>query len=470
MKLRFVLAGVLVLLAAIFQIGALPLLDEESYLDIAGQLDWARPYDWWRPWQPWGHERPENAYLYAHPPGHLWWVAALGANRWLAILPLAALLGFSAGALAERYGGVTGAVLFATSPILWLALQAGLLPDLGVVAFGTAAVAAHVHKRPVLAGVALAAAASWKYPALILLLPLLLQGDRRRLLLAFAVPWLGLQLYLAAQYGAPHLLHVLANAPEIARGPLPERAAGVLFRLGLVGPPTYLGPITAAALLGAPLALVPDTDHPALLAILGTLGAALLIRALTALRGSPTERLLGLWALLVVASVALAHNYAGGRYLLPAVLPLTLLVGARLPRWGAAAAIPFAALAGAMVLAERGHMQASAEVVEGLDLDQPARFTGEWTFRHQMRAKGHVFWSPGEPLESGELLVVPTHSSPAPVPEGLVRIDVVHSTDASRFRLIDLQLGIGYHAETLGPAPFGFGDSPRESATVYRVP
>lgn len=479
MKPRFVLAGALALIAAVMQIGQLPLLDEESYLDIANQLDLLRPYDWSRPWQPWGHEVPENAYLYAHPPGHLWWVAAVGGTstlaRVLAIVPLAALLGFSGGLLSERYGGWTGALFFATSPIVWLALQAGLLPDLGVVAFATAAVAAHVHKKPLVAGLALAAACSWKYPALVLLLPLAIDAwrDKRALaslIGAFALPWLALQVFLAIQYGEPHLWHVLSTAPEISRGPIGGRALGVLFRLGLACPPAFLGPISAVAFLGAPLGFVPESDGPVLLAVLGALGAALLVRPILALRGGPLERLLGLWVLLVLAAVVVGHNYAGGRYLLPAVLPLALLVGAKTPKPAALLAIPFAALGLAMVLAERAHADASAEVAGKLEHHAPARFTGEWTFRHAMNAAGNRFWSPGEPLQPGDVLVVPMHSSPAPIPEGLVVIDQVHSSESGRFRLIDLEIGVGYHAETLGPLPIGFGDTPRESATVYRVP
>ncbi len=481
MKPRFVLAGILVVLAAVMQIGALPLLDEESYLDMARQLDFSRPYDWWRPWQPWGHEQPDDAYLFAHPPGHLWWIAAVGgtslAARLFAVLPFAALLGFSAGALSERYGGWMGVLLFATSPILWLSLQAGMLPDLPVAALGTAAVAAWVWRKPVWAGLALAAAASWKYPALVLVLVFAIDGwrDRRallRLLGAFALPWLGLQLYLAFQYGEPHLWHVLSTAPEIGRGPIGGRALGTLFRLGLACPPAWLGPVTVSSLLGGGLALVPEADGRWILVVLGVLGAALLLRVLEGLlrpRRAP-ERLLAIWVLLVLASVVLGHNYAGGRYLLPAVLPLALLVGARLPRPAAILALPFGALALSMVLAERAHAQASGEIAEMVSHHAPARFTGEWTFRHAMTEDGHTFWSPGEPLSSGDVLIVPTHSSPAPIPEGLVPIDEVHSTTAGSFRLVDLEVGIGYHAETLGPLPLGFGEGPRESARVYRAP
>ncbi len=95
-----VLTLVSVALAALFMPAA-PVLDEESYLDIAAQMPWARPYDWYRAWQPWGAEVPENSYLYAHPPLHLWWIKLTGGLRAAGLL-WAGLLGFSAGTLCEQ--------------------------------------------------------------------------------------------------------------------------------------------------------------------------------------------------------------------------------------------------------------------------------------------------------------------------------------------------------------------------------
>ena len=476
MKPRFVLAAVLAVLCAVFQFGAVPILDEESYLDIGAQIaghPWA-PYDWWRPWQPWGADHPDNAYLYAHPPGHLWWVAlwqALGgglATRLAAGVPMAALLGFSAGALSERLGGWLGAAIAATSPILWLSLQTALMPDLGVVALATAAVAAHVHKRPGLAGLALAAACSWKYPALVLLLPLAwLNAKDWRFWAGFA-PWLALQAFLTVVYGEPHLTHVLATADEIGRGPLGSRALGTLFRLGLAGAPAWFGPASLFALLAAPLAFVPELDQGRLtLLILAPLGAAALLRAGLALREGPLARLLGIWILLVVAGVVFGHNYAGGRYLLPAVVPLALLVATHLRGHLRLLALPMALLAPLMLHAERAHMDAADEVASTV-LREPGRFTGEWTFRHRMQQQGWTFWSPGEPLEPGTFLAVPLHSSPGPLPDGLELIDVAEAGGAG-LTLTNLELGVGYHAETLGPLPLAWVDGPRERVVVFRV-
>lgn len=480
MKPRFVLALILALLCALFQLGASPILDEESYLDIGRQIaghPWA-PYDWWRPWQPWGADRPDDAYLYAHPPGHLWWVAlwqALGGGlltRLAAGVPMAALLGFSAGALAERLGGWLGVVVIATSPILWLSLQTALMPDLGVAALGCAAVAAWVHRRPGLAGVALAAACSWKYPALVLLLPLGWLARKEPRFWAGFAPFLVLQLALTAVYGEPHLTHVLAHADEIGRGPLGSRALGTLFRLGLAGAPAWTGPASVFALIGGPLALIPELDEGRIsLIVLGILGTLALIRSLVALREGPISRLLGAWVLLVVAGVVLGHNYAGGRYLLPAVVPLALLAATHLKGPLRALVIPMALLAPALLFGERASVDATRQAAETtIEAHPPGRFTGEWTFRWRMEQAGWTFWSPGEALPSGTLLAVPTHASPGPIPEGLELVGEVVVEGAGGLRLTDLEAGIGYHAETLGPLPFGVGTPQREIVRVYRAP
>ena len=56
-----------------------PIADEESYLFMAEAISETpfRPYDWWRNWQPWGSESSSTSYHFAHPPVHLWWMAAV---------------------------------------------------------------------------------------------------------------------------------------------------------------------------------------------------------------------------------------------------------------------------------------------------------------------------------------------------------------------------------------------------------
>ena len=478
MKPHLAFAVALAALCGLLQLGALPILDEESYLDIARQLGEhpLRPYDWWRPWQPWGHQKPDTAYLFAHPPGHLWWVMLTGGNRFLAAMPLAGVLGFALSWLAPKQLPTLVVALLA-SPVLWLALQAGLMPDLGVVAWSALAVAAWIHRRPALAGVAFALAASWKYPSLVLALPLIVHALRTRrtkdLGIAaglFLLLWGGLQALLWAQYGEPHLLHVLAHAGDIGRGPLGSRTVGVVARLGLVGPPV---PGALPGLLAGGLGFLPELDlGRGILVACTALGGAVLLRALLALREGALNQLMGLWLLVAAGAVVLAHNYAGGRYLLPCVVPLSVLVAGdlcRLHRAWWAVALPGALLGPALVFAERAHAQASFELAQRLSDREPARFTGEWTFRWAMQEQGWTFWSPEEYLQPGTFVAAPAHSSPGPRTLDLVLVEELDSGEASALRLVDLEWGVGYHAETLGPLPFAWTEGPRERMQILQV-
>ncbi len=455
---RYVLALLSLALAAAFMPAA-PVLDEESYLDIAQQLSWARPYDWYRAWQPWGAEIPADAYLYAHPPLHLWWIKLTGGAR-VAGLLWAGLLGLSAGLLCEQGRDPWGsAALFISSPIVGLSLVMTLGIDLPTVALSTAAVALWFRDRRVFAGVVLGLACGWKYPALVLVPLLAVFGQRRALptLAAFALVFGALELFLWVQYGRPHLVEVLLTADQIGRGPLLGRAAGVLFRLG-----TFFGGLSLWAGLGLLPALLVEQDMGplgvALLAVLGGSGLAVLVRA------GQRRDFFGCWALAVVVAV-LAHNYADGRYLLPAVLPLAL-VCAGLPRARLLAAAGVqGVLCLAMVHAELGYARDAASLAVPAD-----RFTGEWSFHHAMREGGATFWSPDEHLPSGTVVAVPSNASPGPVPEDWKPLSSSSSEPGVGLHLIDLERGVGWHAETLGTLPFWYANSPRENVRLVEVP
>lgn len=497
------LPALLALLAGALCVQALPMIDEESYLDIAGQISGhpMRPYDWWRPWQPWGSAPTDNAYVFAHPPGHLWWLAGwrglLGqglAFRVAATVPWAALLGWGVGSLAEDVTKRPGlaALAWLASPIALLGLQAGLMIDLGTVALGTGAMAAWSRSLRdgrarwlVACGLLLGLAGSYKYPALLLVLVPVLHTLKVRtvarlapVLATFAGVWLGVQVVLWAQYGSPHLVHVLSTADQIARGPLLSRAAGTVLRLGLAVSPGALAELPALALAGAPLGLLPAGLVPAeggraLLLALGLLGAGLLARAALALREDAGAVMLGIWALLVVGGVVVGHNYVGGRYLLPAVTPLVLLVARGIehrPRWAAGLAVPGLILGGALVHAERQHARAWADAADQvIAAHEPGVFTGEWTFRWRMEQAGWTFWSPDQALEPGQIVALPTHASPGPGPQDG---RVLAQYDATGFGvvLVDLERGVGYHAETLGPRPLAIGAGVLERVTVIEVP
>jgi hypothetical protein len=506
-----------------------PVLDEESYLAITSQIadHPFRPYDWWRRWQPWGAERVPDAFIYAHPPGHLWWVGIWRRLvdqgpllRILVTLPWLLLLGFSVGRLAEGTcrRPHTAAFIFLASPVVVLAVHSGLMPDLGTAALGTAAMAvwrqalARRHsvepELAALAGALLGAACLYKYPALVLLPVMVLHATRRGQLkqawpawAAFAGLWGAVELFLFMQYGRFHLLEVLIRAPEIARGPFIGRSYGTMVRLSLVVCPVALLVATRwrrAGLILLPLAFggmlitvgldsLGPVSAPFLVAM--AIGGSLLtLRALAGLfprgdgnhqrrkdRDDPT--LLGAWAAAVIVGVMLGHNYAGGRYLLLAAPPLALLVGRTAENTPGGkitarmAGMIWACLALALGLAQARQAKAVDLVAQQATAHaETGRFTGEWTFRWRMEREGWTPWVPTEELPEGTILAVPVHSGPAPIPiDRLTLLTELSATDQMGLRLTDLEEGIGYHAETLGPLPFGFIRSPLERVRIYRV-
>ncbi len=515
----------LLLLALPFA-GDLPVLDEESYLFIAESVieSPGRPYDWWRPWQPWGMQEAADSFLFAHPPLHLWWVAfwkALTGTGWgfrlgVTLLP-AALLAASVGRLAHHVSRrpSTAVLPWLFSPVVVMAVCAGGLPDLAVTALGTAAVAAwreaQTDRKRVdprfmaAAGVLLGLAACWKYPALVLVPVLTLHAWRRGILrqalpaaLGFAVVWGAMELWLATVYGRVHLLEVLRTAPEIARGSFLGRGFGVLTRLGLALSPLLLvvaalwWRLAVAGLVGSvALALLwigPSELSPLgvfLLGVFGASGTVWVARAVIAVLPADKARrrkndrddafLLGAWALAVLLGVWFGHNYAGGRYVLPAIAPLALLIARTAENLAGGknrlrvATAAWGLVAVVLADTEARYANAAEQAAERAIAAHPAsRFTGEWTFRWTMERAGWTVVRAGEILEPGTLVAVPRNGG-GQVQEGWEAIASYEADDPWRVRTVELEEGVGYHAETLGPLPVGWSTSPLEAVTVYRV-
>lgn len=499
------------------------------FLARAVQGDLTAPYDWVRAWQPW-HATPPS-FDYAHPPLH-WLLGGLarrvlaGADgapplpllRAVVTLPPALLLAWAVGRLAARLpvGGMGAVSLWIASPVTILALASGFMPDLLAVALGTAGVVAWQEgvgagRRSgawfALAGLLLAGAALTKYPALLLVGVVLLHGLRRGLRgrdwpawLVFAVAWGGAEAWLALRYGRFHLLEALGTAGDIARGPLSWRALGTASRLGIaVAPVVFLLPFSGRTLVPSALGAVgllvwagPEEltlSQTALLLAATTAGLASVLLAARSLVGPHAgttaagldRPLLGLWVLAVILGVALGHNYASGRYLLPAVAPLACLLAAGLPGLGIRRVVTAALTGGWMALAG-GALAADtlyAEAAEALADDVASRyppgwFSGEWTFRWRLESAGWRAWP------------APNASSPGPAPGDLVvtlengvagvlpweKLEVVEALESpARFplRLVDVRGNVGYYAETLGPLPVGWSRGPMETARILRV-
>lgn len=526
---RLILAAAAALVAVALT-APVPVLDEESYLALGAQLDPLRPYDWWRPWPPWGGGREADAYVYAHPPGFLWWAwlwlqgfgamgAPVGLVKAVAGLPWALLLGWSAGRLAERccQRPLVAAGAWISTPVVVLGLQRGLMPDLPLSALMAYSVVAWLEAdaarspeqaRPWYLGSAVALAlAGWiKYPAALLLLALLVHAwsrQRVRRALPFWLAWSALlvlgEAWLALKYGRLHLYEVLSRAEEIPRGSLDGRLLGVLARLPFVVAALALvgkrwnstwGVSVLGALLLAGVVPPEGTSGAARLAVaaFATVGLVGLLAAARAVaegvplgldEPSSTTRtdglLLGSWALAWVAGVVFAHNFAAPRYLLPAALPLVLLVvratelrrGGR--RWLALVVGLQALVALGLTWTERRHATAAVELAEEALARFPegGLYTGEWAFRWRMEEAGWAFFT-GEARE-GVVVLAPRNHAPGPLPAGWTRLETLEARDAWPLRVVDGAGGIGFYGETLGLLPLGWSAEPLETLEIWRV-
>ena len=516
-------------LVAVLLACPVPVLDEESYLDIGRQLDPLHPYDWWRPWQPWGLSRPDDAFVYAHPPLFLLWVrawlgqagdgVAVGAIKAAAALPWAMLLGWSAGRLCERLARRPwqAAAVWLTAPITILGMQRGLMPDLMVTSLGAVVIVSWLEalgtQGPIrtrwllMAGVGMGMAALTKYPALVLLLPVLAHAralGRRRdaavVTAAFAVVFLVGEGGLWLTYGRVHVLEVLARSSEIGRGPPAGRTLGALARLGLLSVsalPLLLLPWARAwlpalvtggllSLLGCP-AGTPPLER-LLMGLLGGVGAHLLWRAVAGLRASPEraapadpdDTLLSVWALAVIGAVVVGHNYAAPRYLMPAMVPLALLIGRQVERrLDATLALTLGTLLQAglgLGLTVAEHRFAEAQVAaadaaiaaaKDAGMETPGHFSGEWSFRWRMEQRGWSWWG-GQQLPPGTAVVSATEAGPRALPPTWVERG---RFGRGRFglRVLDAAAGVALYSETAGTLPVGWSGGLLEEAVLWQT-
>jgi len=512
-------------------LGKAPVVDEESYLFMANAIAEHpfEPYDWWRNWQPWGSEISSNSFHFAHPPLHLWWMtlwhSLVGEGpllRFLVAAPWILLFGISAANLAKTTTRNPILVLLVcfSSPVLLLGLHDSMMIDLGVLALSTASVATYRQalstrgkfdrRKALHAGLFLGLACSYKYPALLLLLLYLVHLHRLGLLKSSQQLWLGffavfggIQAYLALSYGQVHLLTALQSATDLDRSSVPQRSAGMFVRLGFALSPLLLlsGPHLRRYLLpGAGIGLLSlwslgrgDLETPGILALLvfATAGGAFFTRGIVGAwpqksrgrrqRDREDGLLLGGWATLVLLSIMFGHNYSDSRYLLPALLPLSLLVvrsstqqaGAK--PWIRIGSISWAALGLVVAIADYRFASASQELAQTIAKEhQPARFSAEWTIRHTLEKQGWRFWHPSNEggdyaLQPGEKVVIFQNGGSSSPPENAKKILHIRSPEHFPLRLLDAEVDAGYHSEGLGRLPIGWGSGSMVEATIYEV-
>lgn len=507
-------------------LGKPPVADEESYLFMAETIadHPLRPYDWWRIWQPWGEAPAEATYSFAHPPLHLWWLTLTRsifpvgpAMRLVSAAPFLVLFAFSAHRLATRVTRHPNLALAfcLASPVMILGLHDSWMIDLGFLAFSTASVALYREAllvrdqidrhKILLAGLFLGLAASYKYPSLVLVFLFVFHLKKTGLLRHSAPLWAGffglfgaMQAFLLFQYGEIHLFTALQSASEIDRSAFSERTAGTLVRFGFALSPLALlaskqlwrllpfgiavGGVCVVILGKGDLSTIPLLW----LFFLASAGGAFLGRCLIAMWSSTTRKrrgdredglLLGTWVLLVLLSIALGHNHADSRYVLPALLPMSLLLvrsasqisgGKKGLQIGAYcwAAIAFLTALSDYKMAQETHTL----VTQITEKHPPGRFSAEWTARRDLEQAGWTFWHSSEPLEPGVQVLLFANAGSSSPPEAGILVEQLSSSSHFPLRVLDWKTDAGYHSEQLGRLPLTWGRGPLVEALIYEVP
>lgn len=490
-----VIAALSIVLIGYGQSTPLAVLDEESYLYIAENIFPKRPYDWSLPWPPYS---TDDAFIFAHPPLFMWWVWLLKswfgfsivATKVLAGLPAQIILGISVVSLCrpkgKRWLWALAALLL--TPIFNLSISRGLMPDLWVSALGAAGLALWFQgesrkdwRWSVFAGLFLGLAAWTKYPALLLPLVVLIHStDSRRLfycLGGWLLVWGGGELWLWTIYDRIHFIEVLQRASEIGRGPPLQRISGVLVRLSVGAPIVLLLCIPFWRVAGFGLLaggiLWGVSDLPIPLLPLVCFGGAGVFSLGAIAVSREKEAWCATWGFLVILGVFGGHNFAAPRYCLPAMVPIAILVGYRIKSIISLPAtrlvlILSGGLSIVIGLGEKEYAKSAAGLAETvIGTHSKGYFSGEWTFRHQMRDGGWTFWR-GEAL-CGTEVAVAVQCAPAAVFDDWTLIKTYDGLPGS-IRLVQANSSAGYYAETVGKMPMMWSTGPLESVQIWKAP
>jgi len=467
-----------------------PVLDEESYLLIAEQMAVLRPYDWSLPWPPYG-----DSYRYAHPPLFLLWIRCISVLAgdsvlWIKILaglPFQLILGGCIGWFASSQISTTGEkctssrlrfqLLLFCSPVILLVGARSAMPDLMYASFGILAVAVFLGMKSwhgqLLCGVLLGISCWTKYPAFLLWIPILYASDWRAwrfIALGFAMTWGVGELWLWFLYGKWHLAVVLSTADHVGRGSVSGRTIGFLMRLLIACPAliliafrfrSWLWVMVSAIVLGSTWVFLPS------LSTWGSAIATLWVCGVVVALLWCVRKLdfFALWFISSFVGVCATHNFSSPRYLILAMIPLTILVERELRDRANMWLYPIlAATIGLSAIVAHGEHRYAAETIalfQQLPKDIAGSYTGEWTFRAGARKHGLTLWKG----DKGTILQ-PKQAVGGSLPVEYHTEKVYYGEEGYRM-LLDRENSVGYYAETLGFWPMGWGKGPIEEFRVW---
>jgi hypothetical protein len=525
-----------VLLPLVFALDRPVMVDDPLYLKVAAQIlrDPLRPYDFTMNWYGW----PELFWdITKNPPLVSYWLAVvrgLGAtSEWLAhvaMLPFAVAAVLGGVRLARRFVADAGwaTTFWAASPA-FLVSAATLMADVPALAASLWGVSAWIEgvdntssraRRfgALLVGVAFVL----KYTALVAVLALVAYvvvgrepGQRRRGLGDLWVASLPAFAWGLLTLGTTGRVHVV-DALVIGGGGLSPNPGwfghrGVAILTFVAGASITLALVTLATLrdrraaligagavaLGVTAALVTPwiwspqgLRHGAqlMVGVLATAGALLLLRSLDEGLRDPAGRFLAVWALLHVAYLWFWSWSIAARFVLPALVPLALLLARRLERGavGPRAIVSGVAVAAGLVAAivvlradgfpgELYRRALPALAAQARSDGRRAYFVGAWGFHYYAEQAGLPrLDTKGPAPRVGDLIFQSYYAGNNELPPTLVpRLREVGNVAAPAppfgLHTMNINVGAGFHSTVFGPLPYFRAHLPAEGVIVWQV-
>ena len=431
-----------------------------------------------------------------HPPLDAWYLGAMLAlvrdvrevPFHAAFIPFSLLAGYSALALARRFGKrpLAAVLLFVVTPA-FVVNGTSLESDLPFVAFWLASLALFVYavdRRSValLAGsaFALALASMTAYQAVILTPLLLLYGRRWKLSWAVALT-------------APAVICIWQLWERASSGALP--AAVLTGYMQTYGLQAFTQKIkNAVALTGhsawlvfpaLPVLAFARLDRWVLLPVAAMMGAAFydphplfwgsICVGVLLLQwcGRHAQEFLAAWILVFFAAALVIFFAGSARYLLPIGLPVAILVSDRLPtRWLLAGGVAGAMLSLGLATVNYQHWDGYRQFAR----PQPGRvwINGEWGLRFYLEAQGGLPLMQAQAVHPGETVVSSSLAYPLKVTGALVQTAAREITSPIPLRLVALNGKSAYSTTLFGLRPFDISTGPidrvRAETVLERAP
>jgi 4-amino-4-deoxy-L-arabinose transferase-like glycosyltransferase len=403
-----------------------------------------------------------------HPPLNAFFLGLLPDSlpvqrAWYGLLMLVCVLGCYAVARRYTQHPLAAALLFASTPVLWVSSNT-FDSDVLFLACALAGVALFVYDRPWWGALPmfLAGLAAYQAVVFIPILWLLRRGRVAALAPAAAVAayqvWERFSagqwpLLMTTQYFSEYGLQKAAN--KLAS------AAALTAHLGWLTGPVAEWHLSWPLLAGVPAAWL--DVHPLFWASFA-LGVLILWRV---------EGWLGWWVRIYFAASVVLFFAGAARYLLPVAPPLAILAAERLSRRRMVAAVlAQAVLAFALAYAAMHHWQGYKDIAGKVELAGKTYVAGEWSLRYYLEKRGARPVMAGERIGPDSVIVRSELGFPVPYSTGGGRAETVASYDIRP--VLPLQL-MGLHARSawmtcaFGLRPFDWSRQPLDRVTVTRV-